>query len=1227
MILQPHLSNTDVPCYEGKTDLFKKLTRTFGLLAILASITGIIGNISDIIIISSVCQGCKTLALSAALIWIFFGAVLVYTSIKPLRRFSFILVRVVLLIIACTEFIDIILTLQGAHFIIESWFVTIGSMIFGPLSSPISPVASGLIIIAAVGLFFCVDPAFLSSQHQKSREITVVTGIIISLTGFTLVLSYLYGSPLLYGTPVIPIAALSALSAFFIGFGLIAAAGPATIPACYFMGNSIRARLLRTFVFLTVVITFCETILFSIISAWFSLSNVVMISASLVIFIIVTSIIVGRLSADIGQSLDKAEQVLADKNEGLGELNEELVAVEEELRQNIDALTKNERDLRESERFLRETEKLAKLSGWKANPQVDYLKVSDGFYDILESLLHYPLGFTEGLKYFSENDRPLIRNGVEKCLATGEPFTFEVLVTTGTGKKIWTELRGLMPVTEGSHTSVIGTFQDISDRKLTEGKLREESEKLNILAESARLLLSTEKPERVIRLVGERVMQFLHCHTFFNYLIDESGQRMQLNAYAGITKEDAERIHYLNFGEAVCGRVARDGKRMVSFDILNSDDEMTSLIRSFGTNGYACHPIIYQGRTLGTLSFGTCDQPSFTEEELDLMSAVTDLVATAMARRNVEDTLRSTSQYLENLINYANAPIIVWGTDYRILRFNRAFEFLTGMAADTVIGKSLEILFPEKSRSESMERIQKTRSGERWESVEIPIRHVSGVSRIVLWNSANIFEADGVTISSTIAQGQDITERKIAEESAVKTASLLHAALDSTADGILVVDTARTITGYNKKFCAIWGIPEHALDAAGEVTALASMTPLVADCREFTDRINELYAHPERESYDVVRLRDGRIFERYSKPQKIHDTIVGRVWSYRDITERRHAEEALQENLENFRIIATHTPDQILVQDKDLRYMQVINPQWGLTEQEMIKNTDYDLFQKEDADNITRLKRQVLASGTAARSEMSLINAKGEKNYFDISYVPRKNDAGEVEGLIGYFRNVTEIKQANEKTLATLAEKEILIREIHHRVKNNLQIISGLLDMTRMRAPDPATAGILTDMMLKIKTMAQIHTRLYESKQFDRINMGSQIRDIAADLSSIYGKSGTGITCQVNAEDLSLPVDQAIPCALAVNEVLSNSFKHAFTGRRHGTIMVAAWLEGENVHIHVQDDGIGIPENVDVDRASSLGLKLIRSLVQQLQGTLTIESSDRGSTVTIDFIRGDGGMT
>jgi two-component sensor histidine kinase len=259
---------------------------------------------------------------------------------------------------------------------------------------------------------------------------------------------------------------------------------------------------------------------------------------------------------------------------------------------------------------------------------------------------------------------------------------------------------------------------------------------------------------------------------------------------------------------------------------------------------------------------------------------------------------------------------------------------------------------------------------------------------------------------------------------------------------------------------------------------------------------DEQYPPKDRETYDMLELKDGRIFERYSKPQKMDQSIIGRVLSYRDVTDRRHAE---------------------------------------------------------------------------------------------------------------------------EKLMASLQEKEILIREIHHRVKNNLQIISGLLDMTRMRTEDRATTEILTDMMMKIKTMAQIHTRLYESKQVDRINMGGQIRDQVADISNIYRRSGPDIACQVDAEELNLPVDQAIPCALVVNEALSNSFKHAFKGRRNGNIRISAWLDNGMIHIRIQDDGIGIPNNVDIDRATSLGLKLIRNLVQQLQGTLTIESLAPGTAMNVDF--------
>lgn len=490
----------------------------------------------------------------------------------------------------------------------------------------------------------------------------------------------------------------------------------------------------------------------------------------------------------------------------------------------------------------------------------------------------------------------------------------------------------------------------------------------------------------------------------------------------------------------------------------------------------------------------------------------------------VEDELHKTRKYLDNLITYANAPIIVWDPRFRIALFNHASEHLTGWKAKEVIGQDLEILLPEKYLKRAMDLIKKTGEGERWESVEIPIHHKKGDIRTVLWNSATIFDTDGKTVISTIAQGQDITERKkieaeyrlkaseyakinVALEEEIlqrksadadlkKTLSLLNASLESTADGILVVDHEGTVTSHNQNFVTMWRIPSEIVKTDDNQKIISYFQSQIRDPDGFRANMNDLLAHPSRESYDMIELNDGRIFERYSKPQKIGKAIVGRVWSFRDITDRKRSE---------------------------------------------------------------------------------------------------------------------------EKLVASLQEKEVLLREIHHRVKNNLQLITGLLDMTRMRTQDETTTGILTDMMLKIQTMAQIHTRLYESKHFGKIGLTGQFRDQVTALSNIYSHKGHEISCEIHAEEIFLPVDQALPCALVINEILSNSYKHAFKGKKHGTIDVSAVQQNDHIRIKVKDDGIGIPPDFDVSHTTSLGMKLIRTLVKhQLKGSLSI-NSHHGTEMIVEF--------
>jgi two-component sensor histidine kinase/CheY-like chemotaxis protein len=220
-----------------------------------------------------------------------------------------------------------------------------------------------------------------------------------------------------------------------------------------------------------------------------------------------------------------------------------------------------------------------------------------------------------------------------------------------------------------------------------------------------------------------------------------------------------------------------------------------------------------------------------------------------------------------------------------------------------------------------------------------------------------------------------------------------------------------------------------------------------------------------------------------------------------------------------------------------------------------------------------------------------------------------------------------ELKKNRDTLEELVSEKETLLREIHHRVKNNLQLISGLLDMTRMGTPDEATSTILTDLMLKIQTMAQIHTRLYESRQVGKICLSTQIQDLINGLSTIYSGKGHDIRCEIDSRDVFLPVDRAIPCGLAMNEILSNAYKHAFSGRKKGCIRISALQENGRICITVCDNGIGLPARFDINRTGGLGIQLIRTLVQhQLKGSVTMKSG-KGTAVRMEFPALTGGNT
>jgi two-component sensor histidine kinase len=200
----------------------------------------------------------------------------------------------------------------------------------------------------------------------------------------------------------------------------------------------------------------------------------------------------------------------------------------------------------------------------------------------------------------------------------------------------------------------------------------------------------------------------------------------------------------------------------------------------------------------------------------------------------------------------------------------------------------------------------------------------------------------------------------------------------------------------------------------------------------------------------------------------------------------------------------------------------------------------------------------------------------------------------------------------------SLLEKETLIKEIHHRVKNNLQIIASLLNLQSRYVHDDQTLAVIRESQNRIKAMALIHEKIYQSKSLDRIEYGDYLEKITRSLFESYGVSPKKIAMKIQAKNILLHIDKAIPCSLIINELVSNSFKHAFPNDRTGEVRIDVKLEGDTVRLLYSDDGIGLPEGVTLDRTESLGMRLISGLTQQLQGTVEIQRGG-GTTFVIAF--------
>jgi PAS domain S-box-containing protein len=324
-------------------------------------------------------------------------------------------------------------------------------------------------------------------------------------------------------------------------------------------------------------------------------------------------------------------------------------------------------------------------------------------------------------------------------------------------------------------------------------------------------------------------------------------------------------------------------------------------------------------------------------------------------------------------------------------------------------------------------------------------------------------------------------------------------------------------------------------------------------------------------------------------------------------TRWKRADEALRSSEEKFSRAFRTSPDAItLTRLSDGAYLEVnegFTRLMGYSAEEALASSILGLGHWADPEGRRRILEAMEDKGSVLGMEMPFRRKDG--SVFIGSLSAAYLDLEGERCILATTRDVTEQREAEKKLRASLNEKEVLFKEVHHRVKNNLQIVSTLLELQSKFLVDERDLKTFKESQNRVRAMALIHEKLYGSKNLARLDLASYVKSLAAHLFEAFGADRGTVGFQAEVEDIALSMDKAVPFGLILNELVSNALKYAFPGGRKGTIRVELKArENGEVMLSVCDDGVGLPEEVDFRHAKTLGLHLVRMLAWQLQGSL-----------------------